>query len=526
MLFPENELIDEGGRLGTEAANYVERTGEKFVVHECERIALVNEPQIRELAAEGQDLTERRASLQETLRGMAPPEDLQGKRRRKAYYAVVGILLILTGFAFTVVGFEPFRLGMIGALYCLGIALVAPFTVDEFLAAWNGKRLLPIVITIAFVSAITGGVLLAVVRGELLARKIAAAETESVVIEDAGTPPPASEPSFYARTEIPLRVLMVLFGLAIELAGGIAVHRARAERIVGAAEYMAVKTELAAVNRRLWTIVAEITTLQNEPAVFAARFWRDFYRSMLVQAVRNGIGKIVALSLLACVLLPHRAIAEDRLNLVVAFDLSGSEAVKMPDEKSPFERNVESVAKLLASLPPGARVTVVKISEDSIRNPFTILSGRLSDDPGYFGERLAAGRNGLIRAWRDRMARLSPTARGTDILGTLHLASDIFKAAGGGRKTLILYSDMRNHTRVLDLERPKKLDVEAALRAVDGKIADLAGVTVYVVGANGGGSDLRAWQLVKRFWMEYFTRAGADCAGYSMLTSVPAIVGR
>jgi hypothetical protein len=54
-------------------------------------------------------------------------------------------------------------------------------------------------------------------------------------------------------------------------------------------------------------------------------------------------------------------------------------------------------------------------------------------------------------------------------------------------------------------------------------IADLTGVTVYVLGANGGGKNIRDWQTIKGFWIAYFGRAGARCAGYSTLITLPAL---
>jgi hypothetical protein len=37
----------------------------------------------------------------------------------------------------------------------------------------------------------------------------------------------------------------------------------------------------------------ELTALENEPDVFVARFWRDFYRPMLANTVRKALGKVL-----------------------------------------------------------------------------------------------------------------------------------------------------------------------------------------------------------------------------------------
>jgi hypothetical protein len=60
------------------------------------------------------------------------------------------------------------------------------------------------------------------------------------------------------------------------------------------------RIRLEEVHQRMMVITHEIAALQNEPRVFATRFWRNFYRAMLTHSVRSAMTKllVVALALL------------------------------------------------------------------------------------------------------------------------------------------------------------------------------------------------------------------------------------
>ncbi|MGO9010631.1 MAG: vWA domain-containing protein [Bryobacteraceae bacterium] len=521
----QEEPDDSGRNLGMEGVEHVAGRAEAYCECERERIALVNEPRIKELCVFGSHLAEREASLQDRLRRAAPPGDVRQRRRKAGYYCATGIILAFAAFCFSLIGFAPFRSGWMGCLYCLGIAIATPFATEEFLDAWRSERLLKGVAAAVFLAALVGGALLAEIRGDLFARQ--AEQPEAAVVVE-GSDPASARPhdTFYESTRDLLRAMMVLFAFAIDIGAGVAVHRALALGAVSGEDADGLLMELGDVRRQLGATVAEITALTNAPAVFATRFWRDFYRAMLTQTARRAIAKGLGLAVFACALWSGRALAGERRSFVAMLDLSASEAAKGPDGKMPFERNVEGIARLLAAMPAGSHVTVIGITKDSIADPASLLSASISADAGYFGERLAAGRAELVSVWRARAARLRPSARGTDIIGSLFLAGEIFRnEPRGSPKTLVIFSDMRNATRALNLEarHPGTADsILAALKA-QRRTADLTGVTVYVVGANGGGRDIGDWQAVKEFWIAYFGRAGARCGGYSTLITVPTL---
>jgi hypothetical protein len=210
--------------------------------------------------------------------------------------------------------------------------------------------------------------------------------------------------------------------------------------------------------------------------------------------------------------------------LVVAVDLSTSEGTNGHDQVPQFNQNLKAVERVLSSVEAGSRITVIGITENSFSDPYILLRADVSYDQGYFGERLAAARRQLVQAWHNRAAQLSPTSKGTDILGAIRLASELFRnGSPNSRKVLILYSDMRHVAPELNLEKPVMVPVDKTLSIVQQQnlMTDLTGVTVYVLGADADGRQVAEWESLKTFWTKYFQRAGAKLGGYLMLTDPP-----
>jgi hypothetical protein len=215
------------------------------------------------------------------------------------------------------------------------------------------------------------------------------------------------------------------------------------------------------------------------------------------------------------------------INLVAAVDLSASEAVKGHDGKSQFSKNIEGMSHLLAEMPAGSKVTVIGITENSFGDPYILLKAEISNDPGYFNERLAAARGELVRTWAERSAQLAPTVHGTDILGALLLASGLLRDGSTARKKiLVLYSDMRHVTRDLDLESPRRIHVDPLMATVQSHrlLADLKSVTVYVLGADAQGGNFVTWDGLRQFWTFYFKSGGANLSSYSALLEPPKLL--
>jgi hypothetical protein len=265
-------------------------------------------------------------------------------------------------------------------------------------------------------------------------------------------------------------------------------------------------------------IVRVVVDLRNQPGIFAARFWRDSYRAMLSNAVRGALSKMLLVPLaLAALAVPH-APAQLREDLVIAIDLTASVAVTGPDGKSEFQKNVDGVTRVLAQVPINSRITIIGITDHSFAQPYILLSARVGADPGYFGERLTAARNQLVRAWKAKSAQLGPHFRQTDILGALQLASQIFaEQPGSTQKLLVIFSDMRQNTNDLNLESQKNMPLPVKLREQLGSPPILRGVRAFVLGADGAERSGSYWVSLQAFWREYLERTGAELATYSVL---------
>jgi len=339
-------------------------------------------------------------------------------------------------------------------------------------------------------------------------------------------PIPASQPrnDFYTKTVPLLRWAMVLLALAMELGAGLALREARRSSPGGSEDWNALRNALMETRARMARLVAEISGLENEADVFAATFWRDFYRALLTNAARNAIAKLLIV-VLAVMLVPcARAESDGHLDLVIAVDLTRSVSVTGPDGKSDFQKNLDGVSRVLAQVPAGAHITVIGITGRTFTQPHILLSASVSPDPGYFGERIAAARDALIRGWSVRSATLRPDSRSTDILGAFLLASQIFaQSPAGNRKLLLIFSDLRNTAFGLNLERPLSLlHAQSLLDARHISVADLQGITVDALGVDGAGESTTYWQRLQAFWAEYLRQSGARVGSFSVLRGLPA----
>ena len=90
---------------------------------------------------------------------------------------------------------------------------------------------------------------------------------------------------------------------------------------------------------------------------------------------------------------------------------------------------------------------------------------------------------------------------------------------------LVIFSDMRHHTKSLDLETPAAIPVRFALSKVETShlVVDLKGVDVDVLGVDGAGKQFAYWDTLRNFWSEYFKKTGANLREYSMLRDVPVL---
>jgi hypothetical protein len=537
-----------GHEIGTDAAIRTEEHAAEYCARERQRIELTNQPGILALRGKIGVLKETADDIEARIPKAAPPGEVRSRRRKALLFWSLAAILCIAGFVFAVLAFEPFRLGWKAWLYCVGIAVVTPFLVDQVLESWPNPNFVKVVRTAACLAAILSGILLAVIRGDLFTVEMAddnpavTVESDDPPTTSAGTTtttgatssPPAALPAtpaplaagedFYVRTLGLLRLAMALFAFTLELGSGLAVHEARRWSALGE-DSETLQKKLTAVRSEMIELGYNLWLLENEGAVFENTFWRDFYRSLLVKTVTGAMRKLPIIILALVVLVHGHLHAADRLDVVVLPDLSQSVATKDQSDRAEFQKNIDAVTRLLASLPAGSRVSIYGITDDSFGKPYPLLTAELSGDEGYFKERIAQAHRQLVHAWQERSLKLKPQFSHTDILGAILIASQVFaECPNGRRKVLVLYSDMRQSTGALDLEHKSVVEPQVVDRALRQSLGpDLHGVEVYVLGVDGGGVSVRYWNDLRSFWLAYFQHLGGVVKDYSTLRPIPAL---
>jgi hypothetical protein len=520
----EPEKIAE--EIGIEAVDRVVHLAEKYCQCECDRLALTNQPAIELLRAELTIRAQEVAAL-EARRERAEPLGSQSDRKRQAwYFAGVALILTVAAFFFSLITFEPYQMAWKGYLYCMGIAVVTPFCLERFLETWDCRGPLKIVVSVAFFGAFVSLALLATIRGSVIAQQM---QTEAPAVEldrDADVPAPVQPGnSFYKDTVALLRLAMVLLAVAMELAAGLALFNARKIAARSGESYEALSAEIVRQKREMATLLGELTARSNEAPVFASRFWRNFYRTMLTHTMRNALTKVFLLILIFPFISRGQTASSQGMDLVIAVDLSASVAAQDHSGETEFQKNIEGVAHLLAVVPAGSKVTVLGITESSFSLPSVLLSGKIIDDRGYFGEKLSAARKRLVRAWRERARNLKPQSTSTDILGAMVVAHQLFEETPKAkRKILVLFSDMRQSALGFDLEHFPVSPSTSFLARVEraNLLADLTNVDVYALGVDAAGENVRQWENLHQFWIQYFAKAKGELKEYTQFRSLPS----
>jgi hypothetical protein len=521
MIIPGFGPESAAEQLGTEGVDNLVTNAERICTFKQQHIEFTNQGPIVGLKGQYDLLLAEERRLLDVLQLAPPPGDLRRLRRRAIYYWSITAILAIAGFFATLLSFEPFRLGWKAYLYCGGIAVLTPFLVERLLETKSMEKIVKALTAIAAAAALGSLMLLAVIRGDLLARQIHQDSAPAVVVDDS-QPQPETQNTFYDSTTVLLRAALLLMAFAMELGAGLVLREAWRSTPDSSQDWKELRKELVGVRQRMTEIACQVMFLRNEPSIYRTRFWYDFYRSMLSNAVRSAMTKLLVLIMGVAVLAGRAVLAQNHLDEVVAIDLTQSVTTTGPDAKSDFQKNIDGVAHLLSQVDAGSRVTVIGITDHSFAQPYILLSARVPDDAGYFGERLAAARNQLTRAWKQRSAHLTPGFQQTDILGALRLADELFdQQPDADRRTLVIFSDMRQSTPDLDLESPNLLPPFATFTTRCGAIPRLRNVQSYVLGVDGAGRSSAYWQSLQCFWKDYFQNTGSALKSYSVLREIP-----
>jgi hypothetical protein len=521
MMNPQINMETVAQEVGGQGAEKLVRDAERICTWEQRRIALENEPAIVRLQAEGAILVAEERRLANRLALAPPPGDRSRMFWRRIYYWAVVVLLAVAGFFATQLSFAPFQLGWMSWLISAGMAALTPFLIDRLLEDPRMEPLLKVLTAIAAVTSLASLMLLALVRGDLLAQQIRERESQAVIVDD--TQPQTQTPNnFYDRATGLLCAALLLMAFATEVGGGLVLHAAWRSAPDDSEDWAGLRRELMAVRGRMAEIVYQVTDLRNAPQAFEARYWRDFYRALLLGATRSAMTKLLLVLVAVIAAAVPGARAQSHLIMVVAIDLTRSVATTGPDGRTDFQKNVEGVSKVLAQVPAGTRLSIIAITDQSFSEPYILIRARVPDDPGYFGEKLSAARNQIVRAWAQKSTNLRPDFRQTDIFGALELASQIFSQdQSANRRELVVFSDMRESVPFLDFERAKVVPEYQFVANKCGELSALKNTVVYLVGVDGAGKSAAYWESLHQFWREYFQDTGATLQTFTVLRDSP-----
>lgn len=517
MLNPRVEMESVAEQVGSQGLEKLVADADRICNHEQRRIALENEPAIVGLQAKGAILVAEQRAIMDRLASAPSPGELRCPRAQRIYLWAVVVVLAVTGFFSTILSFAPFRFGWMSWLISAGAVMLTPYLVDRMLEHPGMEKVLRALTTVAAATALASLMLLALIRGDILAEQIHESETQAVVIDDAASQPQAPS-TFYDRATAMLAVALLLLAFATEVGGGLVLHAAWRSMPDSSENWTSLRRELVAIRGQMAAIASEITALRNAPQIFEARYWRDFYRALLLNATRSAMTKLLLILVAVVSFAGLNAHAQRYLNLVVAIDLTQSVAATGPDGKSDFEKDVEGVSRVLAQLPAGTRLAVIGITDHSFAEPYILLRAQVPDDPGYFGEKLTGARNQIVHAWSMKAAQLSPEFKQTDIFGAIELAGQLFtEDQNGGLRKLVIFSDMRESVPGFDFERMNSVPALQSMKDKEGELPNLTNVHVNVAGVDGAGKSISYWQRLHQFWSEYFRTAGARLEIFAVL---------
>lgn len=196
-------------------------------------------------------------------------------------------------------------------------------------------------------------------------------------------------------------------------------------------------------------------------------------------------------------------------HVLFVFDRSGS------IKPETLDRSRVLMNQRIGALTHGDQLTVMELLQRSLAEPpkrwSQPIPARERTDMVLPGDSVSRARFlrdavSLLENFADSTGRHLIT--GTDILSTMHDIAADFDATPDHAKTLILFSDMLQSTPDIEMEGARRMPGSQWVfkSAAGGRLPDLTGVCVYVV---GGRVDTNHGQNVKNFWKQYFDATGA-----------------
>ena len=211
--------------------------------------------------------------------------------------------------------------------------------------------------------------------------------------------------------------------------------------------------------------------------------------------------------------------------VVAVVDFSGSQtSYAVRESRAYLDKVVDGLSYgdrfvLLEMYRTGSRDSVGKFVQDM---PDPIRPGSITS---YDRRQLEASKTGVKNALPIFFdPRFVGTVTTTDILTTLHIASEYLRDAGSRERELVLLTDMLQSTDTWEFEGARRMPPGGWVdqQATGGMLPSLEGTCVVVIGAD----PTNAYgQRVRQFWNGYFEATGAelDPANYRLRPPVDEV---
>lgn len=200
-----------------------------------------------------------------------------------------------------------------------------------------------------------------------------------------------------------------------------------------------------------------------------------------------------------------------------------SESIKNPAHHiTSFNKTLDCVKP--EELKRGTRLMVTFITDNPISDAkydlneflpaFSYWTGNERFDKVKFEKK-----KGEVKAKFRALFDAIPPAKNTPIIDSLDIAEKVFGRYKGTKKTIIIFSDMKEDSRYADFDLPARQmpEVPPAKTLVERirkerELPDIKGAEVIVIGANATTTDLH--RKIEKFWREFFSELGAKVTAY------------
>jgi hypothetical protein len=359
-------------------------------------------------------------------------------------------------------------------------------------------------------------------------------ETSSPVIiqgekVEVGESDPASR--FYEKTLPLLGLILPLLAILFDISAGILLH-VGFDKLISSTVALGLIRERERIYQKRIEMATRKDTMEGEPK---RRFYmwqsrerkkaeegrmleekRAYRESPAFRKRRLAMGLVAFMVITLVVLF---LTARGWPDTVAQIDMSLSEKKTGLTGEDGFEANKRAIGRIIESLESAEVFHIVGITGKTRTDPLVLLKAKLTENPGYFGERLKRDRAIILASWQKTAERLKPFSQETDIVGALELAAGLLQ--GSKVRTLYVLSDGKNCTPVLNLEGPPKKHgvFEKKLKNIN-VFPNLEGVDVFWLGAGGPGTTGLHLESLEGFWRGFIERSGGRLSVFTSLREV------